>query len=103
MSIGIKDATQRSATVKKSATCWLYSKTRVLGGFAAAHGGKPLAFRRATLNYHEATPPAEAKPRKIRGVTESQRLSAVCGGTAAGSSFRPASQKILIDSGAVQF
>src|SRR6185369_6148799 len=53
-------------------------------GSAAAHGGRPLAFRRRHLFLLRLRLEAEAKPLKwVIRLTVSRRLTAMCGGEAA--------------------
>ena len=67
------------------------SRSRVrgwIGGFAAAHSGKPLAFRRMDIRFLiEALPPHRIRRRSLPNIlvdgTVSRRLTAMCGGTAA--------------------
>jgi hypothetical protein len=57
-------------------------------GFAAAHRGKPTAYRHTLSFVWEAPPPTEAQPQQEKDPNpESQRLSAMCCGRAASSSY----------------
>ena len=53
-------------------------------GFAAAHSGKAMPFRRPVIEMFEAPPRAAAEPQiNDKQAPVSQRLTAVCGGEAA--------------------
>ena len=52
-------------------------------GFAAAHGGKPLAYRHVTQMHSRLCLESEAQPQSNHELPERQSLSAVCCGKAA--------------------